>query len=76
MLLDYSDQSIDQNKFFKTDLAIITIPVAEGDFIFTEKIIPICLPDDTRHTHHTMLLNKMNKLTITGNLQYPYIQHK
>ena len=41
-LIDYTNQYGDQNRFFVTDLAIITI--RDFEFEFTEKVIPICLP--------------------------------
>ena len=38
---DYVSHQIDPDKFFNTDLAIITIPGYE--FTLTNKIIPVCL---------------------------------
>ena len=41
LLPDYHRHQRDPDKFFITDLAIITIPNYE--FTFTERVIPVCL---------------------------------
>ena len=41
LLSDYHKHQRDPDKFFITDLAIITIPNYE--FTFTERVIPVCL---------------------------------
>ena len=76
-LIDYTNQYGDQNRFFVTDLAIITI--RDFEFEFTEKVIPICLPfksanvEEGLHEYHDGTVLRGIGLKVTGNSQLSLI---